>query len=274
MKSVYRGGSVALLVPLLAANVIAYRTLCRTYTTQNVFVSSGMNMIDVIKGAEGEGLEEKVGNVIDEQIDFRKEEVSDEFRDMLFDFLKEKKINVKGKDMTLEEKILYSRMFSSSLKYNDKANLLMHAVDKGTIDLGKAVESVSEFGKVSYMSPEDIMYYRTVVCGQFARVFAAALHIVNESSANPSDIHAATLRFVPNYDYKIDSGLGMLLPAFNAIVFGEYRESVSHVINLVVTEDKFYIIEPQYGADRHLVFSSKRLDIYDGYADKLKNDGD
>ncbi len=144
-------------------------------------------------------------------------------------------------------------MFSSSLKYKGKANLIMHAVDGDKIDFERAVESISEFSKIDKMSPEDIVEYRTV------------------SSANPSEIHVATLRFVPDYDYDIGGELGTALPVFNAIVFAEYRKSVAHVINLVATDDKFYLIDPQQAVVKAPVcFSSERLEVYNGYVGKLK----
>lgn len=259
-----------MLASLIAVNVVAYRVLWRDNRSQSVFIGSATNMVDVIKEAEGGNLEEKVGNVIDENLDFSREDVSDEFNDMLFSYLESKGIDAKGKSLALEEKILYARMFSSTLNYNDKANLIVHAVDDDRISLEKAAESISEFDKVSSMDSEDIMDYRTVICGQFARVFVAALHSINDSSANPVDIHVAVLKYVPDYDSAVDGEMGAILPLFNAAVFAEYRKSVSHVINLVATDDKFYLTDPQYGANR-LLFSGERLEIYNGYADKLKD---
>lgn len=277
MKSVYHGGTVALLASLIAVNIFVYRTLWRTYSSQGVYIDSSTKMVDVLKDAEGNGLEDKIQNVIAEGVDFSREGVSDEFRDMVFGFLDGKGIDPKGKNLDLEEKILYSQMFSSSLRYNNKANLIVHAVEGDKIYFDKAIESISEFSKISNMSCEDIVEYRTVVCGQFARVFAAALHSINEFSANPSEIHVATLRFVPDYDISIGGELGKVLPVFNAIVFAEYRKSVSHVINLVATDDRFYLIDPQDDVVRMpsgtpVIFSSERLEVYNGYVGKLKKD--
>ncbi len=94
-----------MLASLVAVNVVAYRTLWRDNRSQGVYIDSSTNMVDVVKDAEGDGLEDRIQNVIAEGVDFSREGVSDEFRDMLFGFLEWKGIDPR-KNLDLEEKIL------------------------------------------------------------------------------------------------------------------------------------------------------------------------
>lgn len=258
------------------SNCVTCDTLWRKHHVQGVAVMSETDILPVIKSAEGDGLEEKIREVISEDLDFRKEEVSDGFKEKLFSYLEGKVGAVKGQHLTLEEKIMYAQMFSSTLEYNDKANWIEKIAYSDEVDVPGALKGIYEYGKITGMGSEEIIEYRTVVCGQYAKVFASALNVINESSADPEDIHVATLTFVPNFDRHYGKYLDVLVSVLNAVVFSEYRSSVGHVINLVATEDKFYLIEPQQKVsgshfDSPLAFSDEYLDISVDYAAKLRN---
>lgn len=253
---------------MIPANFAAYRTLWRDYNVTSVSIRQETNILEVIKKAKGNNLEEKIKEVIHEEFNFKRENAGENFRKKLFSYLQERVGEVRYQHLSLEDKIMYAQMFSSSLEYNYKANWMEHVGSDGFAK--KAFESTVEFYKINHMSLDEIADYKTVVCGQFARVFAAALHTINDNSTNREDIHVATLGYVLNYDYKHKNVPRVVISALNAFAFGEYRDSIAHMINIVATDKKFYIIEPQDEPSQPISFSNDLFDIDVDYAGKIK----
>ena len=274
-KGVYRLGTAVLLGALIPANIVTYRTLWREHHSVSVKVTPETDMMYVIRSSDKGTLEGKVKEVINETIDFYVENTNRRFRKQLFDFLQEKVGNVKYQALTLEEKVMYAKMFSSSLDYNYKANWLDTFAGSKNLNLSDSIDSLSEFYKINKMRPDEIVDYGKVVCGQFSEVFAAALHEINDHSTNREEMLVGSMSFVPNYNGNYGKSLNILLSAFNAAILSEYRPSEPHVMNIVVTKDRFLVIEPQidvYGNNPSLndMFSNVSLDINDKFVGRLK----
>lgn len=272
----YKLGAIMALGFLSATNYVTYKTMWKHYTTTPVPISSSEQLTKVIKGAKGNSLEEKIRSVINETIIFRKGIISEEFDSRLFSYLSKSVGNVKGKELTLEEKIGYAQMFSAELEYNYRADFVENVAGaKGVLDfLYKGAESAYEFTKIYTLSEEGILKNHSVVCGQFAKVFAAALNSINANSKNPKDIKVGVMIFVPgtNENYgKIDN---FLISVVNATMFSEWSSSMSHATNIIATKDKVYIIEPQgrflsSDANNQVHFDFSILDINNKYVSGL-----
>lgn len=258
------------------SNYLVYKTMWRTYHTQKVVIKPDHKLLEVAKKTKGKNLEEKIKNVVNEKINFKKEETDEEFNCKLFSFLESKVGRVKGQDLTFEEKIMYAQMFSSTLNYNTKANLIEYiSSGDGKKPVSKTIKSLAEFLKINMMDSNEIMEYGDVVCTQYAKVFSAALNSINDSSTNREDIHIGLLTYVPNKDEDYGGKLNVLISVFNAGVFSEYRSSIVHAINLVATKDKLYIIEPLRDVMRGNYFPSAffkyvSLDINNEFVEELR----
>jgi len=275
LSAVRRFGGAVLLGVLIPANIAGYRTVWRDYHTQEVPVDEGTNLLDAIKSAPGDSLEEKVHEVIYEMIDFDEEEVGDKFRDRLFGYLSECGSDIKGSRLALEDKINYAQKFSSALEYNYNANFIDSIAYPDREGNPDALGSIAEYIKINNMSSEEIVEYHDVVCGQYSQVFAAALHAINSSSANPEEILVGQLYYVPNYDLSYGPVLDIVVSSLNALGFSEWRSSLAHAKNIVVTDGKLYLIEPQERVDlcsydSPVSFSYTALDIDSKYADKIR----
>ncbi len=275
LSAIRRFGGAALLGFLIPANIAAYRTVWRQYHTQEIPVTEGTNLLDVIKSAPGGSLEEKVHEVIYEMIDFDEEKISDRFKDQLFGYLSECGSDVKGSPLALEDKINYAQKFSSALEYNYNANFIESIAYPDREDNTGVLSNIAEYIKINNMSSEEIVEYHNVVCGQYSQVFAAALHVINSSSANPEEMLVGQIYYVPNYDFSYGPVLDFVVSSLNALGFSEWRSSLAHAKNIVVTDGRLYIIEPQEVVDLCLYdspvsFSYTALDIDSKYANKIR----
>ena len=213
--------------------------------------------------------------VVYERISFDKVKANERFKDMLLSYLQENSSPIQGRHLTLEDKINYAQMFSSTLDYNYKANLVNNLSDNNGGVISDTIESVSEYIKINQMNPEKIMDYKNVVCMQYAKVFAAALDVINRSSSNPEDILIGQIYYVPNHTSDYGQSLNVIVSALNAGSLFEWRSSLAHATNIIVTQDKLYIIEPQEQVnsssyDYQVSFDYTLLDIDSKYADKVR----
>lgn len=273
LKGAYMCGRAVALSFFVSTNFALYHAVLRTYNTTSIHITDSTDIISVINSAEGDDLEEKANNVISERLDFDREEVSDNFKGMLFSYLS-KETGFKGGDsLSLEEKINYARKFSATLDYNHKANWLETMVFSENKSFFNIAGSFREYNKINNMSAEEVMKYKAVVCVQYARVFASALNLINESSLNKDDIHVAVMSYVPNDDENLGEKLNLIVSFLNAVAFGEYRVSGAHAVNVVITKDKFYLIEPQQGVDDSSApvdFMEETLEIDNDYVRKVR----
>ncbi len=283
LSSIRRVTGGVLLSVLIPANYGAYKTLWRDHHSTPVPVHYDSNILEVIKSAPGDNLEDKVKEAIYEKILFDEVKASEKFQGQMFEYLKINGYDIKGKNLTLDEKINMAQMFSSTLEYNDKANFIDYIYQNKSVKKDKngpsttklVFDSIHEFIKINLMSAEEIVDYHDVVCGQYSDVFSAALNTINKSSANPEKISVGRLYYVPNYDYNYGQPYDFILSASNAIGFGEWRRSVGHAKNIIVTDSSFYLIDPQAKVNSSLPsapveFDFTVLDIDSKYSEKIK----
>lgn len=259
----------------LFSNYVAYKTLKRNSDTKPIFFRNNRDfnkLFETVKTAEGKNLEEKIKNVINEDIIFSKKEGSEKFNKQLFAYLDDKFCYQKGDSLAIKDKIKYARSFSSNLSYNVPANFIEYIHDdNGKRKVSKIIESISENLKLWSMNPEKMINYENgVLCRQYAETFNAALNSINNSCANPEKIHAGIIDYVANYE-RDDYGkwLNRILSLSNAVVFSEGINSIPHSRNIAVTEDMMYIIEAK---EKILEVYPKEivLDINNKYAGPLK----
>ena len=242
----YRASKLLLLGTLTLANYAAYRTLWRDHRAESVEITDN-SITEAIKKADGDDLQDKLEDVINEVILFQEEEPNDKFKAALSGFLDKKGLWARDMELSLEDKIYLAQNFSSTLSYNTKANIVDNASSAENIDefMIKSLQSIYEFTKLNVMRPDELVEYNDVVCLQYAKVFAAALHEINKSSSNPEDITIATMVFVPNYEEDYGVFFDSALKVVNSLIFSEWRSAVPHAISLVATGEKTYFVEPQ-----------------------------
>lgn len=243
----YKLGAIMALGFLSLTNYVTYSTMWKHYTTTPVSISSSEQLTKAIKGAKGGSLEEKIRSVINETIIFKKGISSEGFDSELFSYLSKNIGDVKGKKLTLEDKIGYAQLFSSDLEYNYRANLISYISESRGVDdfLSRGMRSSYEFIKINTMGEEKIVGYRKVICLQYANVFAAALNSINSRSENPEDIKVGVILFVPGYDEDWGVIGDFAVSAVNAALFSEWSSTVPHAVDIIAAKDRVYIIEPQ-----------------------------
>ncbi len=243
----YRTCSLLLLGALASVNHVIYSTHWRQYRTEAVVMSKEHGLAEVLRTAEGDSIEEKIEDVVNEKVWYREGVPSDAFRIGLFYMLAGKGKTVIGEELTLEEKIKLAQEFSTELDYNDTANFIRHVGDsEGVVDGVKRVfESAHEFIKITIMDSDEIVAYGDVLCLQYAQVFADALYEIDQASANPVGPVIGTIIYAPNFKESHGDFFDTALSVVNSTLFSEWISSVPHAINVVATDDEVHLIEPQ-----------------------------